>query len=159
MSVNYGVYPFDKRVADDLAASEGFAPPPGLGLGRNPTVEEIRAVLDALTDYEVEYGGPGWQGGDWGEAALWPRGPREGRPVLVLDLLKARPEEVGRSFYFPRPRAGADELVLDILIRLARVCGPQVLFCDTGGPSLVIGPDTDPEQALLAWLSDEDVEA
>ena len=116
------------------------------GEGRDPTLQELRFVLDHLEGYAVEY--------------------RTGSHSWDADIIESRPAPTDRdwaylsvaaysgdeaephSFYF---NPGSPRVMIDVLRRLAGFCGPQLLIPDTGGPPLVVTPDLDTEAALTAW--------
>jgi hypothetical protein len=122
-----------------------LACPPGEG--RYPTLEELRLVLDHLDGYTTRYsaGLSHWY------AEVFPTDQvtsSDSASIVVNDYHNndADPHE----FCFER---GSPHVMLLILQRLARLCGPLILLADTGALPVVVTADLNLDQTLQEWDS------
>jgi hypothetical protein len=148
MSVIYGVIPMLADRKDELAAwlrSLDVACPEGTG--RYPSIQELRTVLDQLDGYTVRCS-TGALGHWYAEVSPADRATSDGADIVVSNFSgnEADPHE----FYFVH---SSRRVILLIVQRLASLCGPLMVVPDTGDLPVVVTPDLDLEQALLAWKS------
>ena len=106
---------------------------------RNPTLAEVRAVLDGFEKASVEY----TMHAEGMDAAIADAG------LSTLLHLEGTSEEAHpHRLWFEK---GDEDLIVDIPERLSRLCGAFVLIPDTGGQGLVIYPGVDVDDALDLW--------
>jgi hypothetical protein len=145
MGVNYIVLALLPNEKDRIVAwlSElGIACP--AGESRYPSIEELRSVLDHLEGYTICYN---TKIGDWyADISQTDLVAGDWTVLLVSNYKGNDPDPHEFSF-----RHGSPLLMLRILQRLARTCGPLILFPDTGDLPLVVTPELDLTQALHAW--------
>lgn len=136
-------YPF----AVQSLRSFGMAPPPPSDPSRNPSPQELRAVLDELAGYTTSYSvSPvNWQASV--EAADGFRLFR--REILISVVSYSGHEAAPHLFYFE----GDPRLNILLIERLSRLCGPLFVFPDTGARPLLVTPGVDPTDAIKAWES------
>lgn len=111
---------------------------------RNPTLAEVRAVLDDFDRCSVEY-------------TLLPEGMDAGvsdraRRATLLHLEGSGQEHDPHRLWFEK---GSEELIVEILERLSRVCGAFVLSPDSGEQPMVVYPGVDADE-VLSGEEDED---
>lgn len=114
--------------------------------GRNPSPQQLRTVLDALSGYATDYQ---VSRDNWQASVNATTGLRLFRPntlIAVVDYLGD--ETMPHLFYF-----GGGDPKLNILIveRLSRLCGPLFVFPDTGAQPLLVTPGIDPLDAVKVW--------
>lgn len=148
MGVTWTVIPLlpDKR--DAIAAwlrSLDIACP--AGAGRYPSLRELRAVLDHLEGYSISYSTDAL--GNWFADIVQADQADGDWAYLVVNDYNGN-ETTPQTFWFER---GAPRVMLLILQRLARVCGPLMLVPDTGELPVVVTLDLDLVQALRVWDS------
>ena len=149
MGVLYSVIPFDHEIQNYLKEENLFIPE-NADTGRNPTVEEIRVVLESLTDYKAEYNEPG-AGGTW-QAFVESKSDPD-REWTLLNMIDYVDNKTPTSIYFEK---GWVELIAKILAGLSKTCGTLVLWPDTGDPPLIITPEIELDEALSQWYLDCD---
>jgi hypothetical protein len=119
---------------------DGDPIPATLG-GRWPTMRELRAVIATLDGYEIRYSSSGKDGVNIHVS---------GSEHAVLWIKPGENEDAPCDFTFHKP----DELLaLRILERLARTCGPLVLFEASGCTSVLVTGGEDPAEAMQRWKS------
>ena len=141
MGVHYSPIPLDEFLGSDEATAwledYGLRLPESPLPSRYPTASEIRMVIEALADYDVEYS----RGDDtWVALVSDRRDPQNGLWASIYVFGDAAEENVPQSFYFER---GDPELVARVTERLARYCGPFVLLTNGEEPQLVLPPPAD----------------
>jgi hypothetical protein len=123
-----------------------MTPPSPSKPSRNPSPQELRAVLDELSGYTTDYlVSPGnWQASVDAITGL----PffRSGTVVSVVDF--QGDETMPHIFYFEK---GDPKLNILIVERLSRLCGPLFVFPDTGARPLLVTPVIDPVEAVKVW--------
>ncbi len=105
-------------------------PLPGeIPVGRYPTPNEIKTILDAIPGIRVDYriSHTVWQ------ASVTGRKDVSWASLLVQDY--DDDPDAARPFYF---EAGWDETITLVTARLARVCGPLVLLHDSGAAPRIV---------------------
>lgn len=116
---------------------------------RYPTQREIRHVLDTWPEYKVEYSA-------CGDAEIKDAVKGyDGMSTTLRIIRKDNPqcdEDQPCDFYFSK---GWPELNLEILKRLAAICGPFIFIADSSGIPALVEPDTDPETVWRAWYPKE----
>jgi hypothetical protein len=109
--------------------------------GRWPTMRELRAVMETFDGYEIRYSSSGKDDVD-----IEVSGPE----YAVLWVKPGESEDAPCDFAFHKP----DELLaLRVLERLARICGPLVLFEASGCTSVLVTGGDDPAEAMQRWKS------
>jgi hypothetical protein len=123
-----------------------MVPPTSSTSSRNPSPLELRAVLDDLSDYRIEYivSQDNWQA--LVEATTGLRLFRPNTLVCVVDF--QGDEAMPHIFYFEK---GDPKLNIYIVERLSRVCGPFYVFPDTGARPLLVIPGIIPSDAVKVW--------
>jgi len=142
MGVEYNVKPLAWELARDGGAwlrQRGVAFPEGVTEGRFPTYLEALSALAAVEGWQVE-------GGQTGTGSGWSLQVEAGRRYAIL---KANEQLEGSrpgvpAFYFYR---GWPCLVVEVLERLARVCGPFVVVSPDAVALVAAG--TEPGQAWV----------
>jgi hypothetical protein len=119
-------------------------------VGRYPILQELRAVLDHLDGYTVSYNTSAR--GNW-DAKIVPADQGDDEWVFIEVNNYTGNETDAHDYDFSFAQRGDMRLILLILQRLARVCGPLMVLEDTGALPVVVTPDLDPDQALLRWGS------
>jgi hypothetical protein len=123
-----------------------IVPPSASEPGRNPSPQELRAVLDDLPGYKTDYlVSPG----NWQASVGATTGLRLFRSETLISVVDFRGDEtLPHLFYFDK-----GDLRLNILIveRLSRLCGPLFVFPDTGARPFLVTPGIDPTDAIKAW--------
>jgi hypothetical protein len=148
MGVIYVVLPFDARTRDSLA-EYGLAPPAAPD-GRNPTIAEVRAVLDALAGHRIEYEPVPAAGESWG-ASITSLVPETG-PWTTLRVLRYAGESAPTDIAFHK---GWPQVIFTIVAALANECGTLVLWPDTGGAPAVVPPGANLHGLLAQWEDEE----
>jgi hypothetical protein len=135
-------YPF----AAECLRFYDIVPPSASEPGRNPSPRELRAVLDDLPGYKADYlvSPENWQASV--EAITGLRLFRSETSISVVDF--RGDETMPHLFYFDK---GDLRLNIFIVERLSRLCGPLVIFPDTGARPLLVTPGIDPTDAVKAW--------
>ena len=112
---------------------------------RYPTPREIRAVLDQLDGYAVTYHVDAYT---WWADVTDAVDPQHARwtSLIVQDFEGV--EDEPHEFYFAK---GWEDLIIQIVEKLSRVCGPLVLIDDINWMPLLITPETDVGSALIKW--------
>jgi hypothetical protein len=121
-------------------------PPASSTSSRNSSPQELRAVLDELSGYRIEYivSQDNWQA--LVEATT---GLHFFRPNTLVCLVDFHGDEtMPQIFYFEK---GDPKLNIQIVERLSRVCGPFYIFPDTGAQPLLVTPGMDPIDAIKVW--------
>ncbi len=109
--------------------------PTDIEQGRYPTPNEIKTVLDGLDGFAAEYsiGSRTWQ-----IEVFEPNNRKQGvwTEIVVLDFFRREGEKnTPHEFHFDR---GDRQLVVRILEKLARICGPFILVTNGVDPILVM---------------------
>jgi hypothetical protein len=117
------------------------------GTNRYPAPREIREVLDALDDYQVEYAS-GTGEYFWDADVSWKADRHHGPWTSIRVPRWSGDEETPHEFYFSK---GWEEPIVLIVERLARRCGPFVLFEDSTVVPLVVTPEMDTAAAIEEW--------
>jgi hypothetical protein len=112
--------------------------------GRYPTIEELRFVLDHLDGYSIHYS---TGAGHWYADVSPTDQVTSDWACIVVDNYHDNDTD-SHDFYFER---GSPRVMLLILQRLTRMCGPLILLADTGDLPMVVTADLDLDQALHAW--------
>jgi hypothetical protein len=135
-------YPF----AVESLEYHDMVPPSPTKPGRNPSPKELRAALDELEGYTIDYFADrgNWQASV--EATTGLRLFRSSTLVNVVDFLGD--ETMPHIFYFEK---GDPKLNILIVERLSRFCGPLFVFPDTGDRPLLVTPGVDPVEAVKVW--------
>ena len=140
MSTTFYVYSLGDRWTQLLRGAGQQIPTDEIS--RDPTVAEIREVLNSLSGYRVtEDRGDGF----WRADVLGLRKPRWRTAILVNDL---RSDDSPCAMTF---EDGDCEVMVVILERLARVCGTLVLRAETSLRAVVIRVGSEPETTLQPW--------
>ena len=119
------------------------------GVGRYPSLQELRAVLDHLDGYTVSYSTDRALPGHW-YADIVQADQEDGDWAYIVVNDYTGDETATAEFWFER---GAPRVMLRILQQLASVCGPLMLVPDSGALPVVVTPDLDLGQSLLVWES------
>jgi hypothetical protein len=125
-----------------------MTPPPSSGLSSNPSPLELRTVLDDLPGHTTDYfvSPDNWQASV--EAVT---GLRLFRPSTLITVVDFRGDEtMPHLFYFD---GGDPKLNVLVAERLSRLCGPLLVFPDTGARPLLVTPGIDPTDAVKVWES------
>jgi hypothetical protein len=150
MSVAYNVisaesvyqYPF---AVDCLESFDMVLPTPSPS-SRDPSPQELRAVLDKMPDYRIEYF---VTQENWQALVEATTGIRLFRPNSLICVVDFRGDEtVPHTFYFEK---GDPKLNIHIVERLSRICGPLYIFPDTGTQPLLVTGGMDPKEAVKVW--------
>jgi hypothetical protein len=134
-------YPF----AIQSLRSFGMTPPPPSGPSRNPSLQELRAVLDELAGYTTSYS---LSPGNWQASVEATAGFRLFRRETLISVVGYPVDETApHLFYFE----GDARLNILIVERLSRLCGPLFVFPDTGARPVLVTPGLDPREAIRVW--------
>ena len=127
--------------------SFGMAPPPPSDPSRNPSPQELRAVLDELAGYSTSYS---LSPGNWQASVEATAGFRLFRRETLISVVGYSVDEAApHLFYFE----GDARLNILIVERLSRLCGPLFVFPDTGARPVLVTPGLDPRDAIRVWRS------
>lgn len=113
---------------------------------RNPTPQELRTVLDALSGYSTEYlvTKTNWQASVEARGGFWLL-----RSSTLVNVVEYDGEETSPCMVtFEK---GNPELIIQIVEQLSRLCGPLFIFSDTGARPLLVRPGVDPAEAIKVW--------
>jgi hypothetical protein len=113
---------------------------------RNPSPQDLRAVLDELPGHAAEY----FVGtGNWQASVEAAGGWRLFRSETLISVVDFRGDEtMPHVFYFDK---GDPKLNILIVERLSRLCGPLFVFPETGARPLLVTPGIDPREAVKVW--------
>ncbi len=145
MGVFYWIVPIDKKVADYLRGI-GASVPHSENDSRNPTPQELRTICGRMTDVKVDFlASPNhsWQ--------IWFEGLNDPghEPWTLLNIHKFNGNESApHSIWFEK---GWPSLIVRIVHTLAAICGPLVIFPDTGCSPLIVTSDGDAQQLFATW--------
>lgn len=143
--MTYGLYPLDQRFR--AALPEYGLPDPPYPDGRNPSLKDVRQVLDHLPGFRAEYEPPPTRPRSWGVTIEDAMHPEDG-PWAHLRTLRYRPEDQSTDFYFEK---GWPDLIVRIVAQLASLCGTLCIVPDTGEAPLIVPAGVDPDHLLNAW--------
>jgi hypothetical protein len=122
------------------------------GESRYPTPNEIRQVLDDLEGYTVEYA----MDADSCLVTISTAGPCQFEQWTTLRMSKCGDNAQAST---PQPfsfKNGSPELIVRICERLSRLCGPLVIYSDSGHEiPILVRAGVDPGQAVTAWEARE----
>lgn len=144
MGVIYVVQPLNDEVADLLTTID-IDHPNGVP-SRNPTVREIVTVIEELPGYTVEYSGGNV--GEFWQASVGKLPPPADARLTNLNIHKFQGMDEENEIAFEK---GWPELIVDILIRIARHTGPLMLVADTSEYPIVIPGNADRSHILQMW--------
>lgn len=147
MGVLYFVFPFNEEVQSWLQ-KENISIPNGVNFGRNPTVKEIKAVLEDLTEYEIELNQPKTCG-TW--QAFVQRKTNLENEWTLLNMIDFVDEDTPSSIHFEK---GWIQLIAKIVSGLSKECGTFLLLPDTGDQPLIITPEIEINLVVAKWLED-----
>ena len=142
MGVFYHIEPFDDEMASFLDEM-GAAVPESEGKSRNPTPAEVRAVCAALPDVAVEFNvkpNSHWQ-------AVIESTRRDEGTILNMGKFKGTEDKRLRVVFEKGPPA----LILEIVKRLAKQCGPLVVVPDTGDAPIAVTATASVKKLLKEW--------
>jgi hypothetical protein len=115
-------------------------------VGRNPSPVELRAVLDELSDYDVQYS---VSENNWQADIRARRGIPLFRPTSLLCVVDYTGDE--SESHLVCLESGDMYLNLLIAERLSRTCGPLLIIPDTGTLPLLVTPGSDPTELIRNW--------
>lgn len=150
MSMLYVVLPLLPDEKDDVVAwlgELGIACPGGES--RYPTIVEICSVLDHLDGYTTHYSTDSTGRGNWYAEVSQTDQVKSDWAFLVVSNYSGNDAD-SHAFCFEH---GSPLVMMLILQRLARTCGPLILLPDTGHFPLVVTSELDLDQALHEWES------
>jgi hypothetical protein len=137
------VYPLNAEEAD-LLKSEGVSVPIDTGPGTAPTPDQVFAALQLFPEYRVRVRREERKKKEKGQDVVLTLTREDSSYTLRIRLLGVHSDDrpVG-VFYFEYYRE-AEELVR-LVEKLAEVCGPQVLYHDSGCErSVLVNPSQPP---------------
>jgi hypothetical protein len=119
--------------------------PTAPGSGRNPTLREVRRVLETLAGYTVYYAANDqfWQA-DIAAVA----NPEYAMSTTIIASHFTGDEGHPQRISFEK---GTPELIIRIMTELAQMCGPLICVPDTGDTPIVVTASTQAETALSIW--------
>jgi hypothetical protein len=130
MGVLYSVIPLDEEVRNYLKKINIPFSNKAIN-GRNPMPSEIRAALNSLIGYNIEYSENGI--GKFWQAFI--EGVDPNGEWTCLNILNYEGEEIPQFIHFEK---GWIELAIKISTALAVYCGTLVIFPDTGEEPFII---------------------
>jgi hypothetical protein len=142
MGVLYIVRPLDDEMAS-LLEGMGASVPEADGPSRNPTPAEVREACSALRGFETEFNvkpKSHWQ-------ALVQSTQRDEGTILNLEKFTGA-EDKPHTIWFEK---GSPAVMLEIVKRLTKQCGPLVVIPDTGGPPIAVTPQASVKMLLEEW--------
>ncbi len=142
MGVFYPVQPFDDEMASFLEEM-GAAVPDSEGPSRNPTPAEVRAVCLALPDVKVEFNIKAKS--HW--SAYIESTKRDEGTILNMEKFKGA-EDKPLPIMFEK---GSPALILEIVKRLSKLCGPLVVIPDTGEAPIAVTSTASVKKLLKEW--------
>jgi len=134
MGVFYYIRPFDEEMAS-LLEEMGAAVPDVDSPSRIPTPSELRKVCVKLRDFKVEFNikpKSHWQ-------VVIDGTKSDKGTILNIDNFNGAEDDPHEVIWFEK---GSPSLILDIVRRVAEVCGPLVIWPDSDGPIAVTGKDS-----------------
>jgi hypothetical protein len=139
---NYVVIPTSELDDEsrEWLADQGVVLP--AAMGRWPAARELRATLDALPGYVVEY---------TDSATGWDAEVRKGDERAVIWAQPTETPDAPCDFTFHKPN---EQLALRILECLSHVCGPLVVIETSGMRAVVVTAGSNPEDLYAAWYAD-----
>jgi len=147
MGVFYHVQPFGDEMAS-LLEEMGAAVPASDGPSRYPTPREVREVCAALRGFKTEfYVKPKSHWSADIQSTTDDRGT-----LLHIEKFKGKEDQPLPVFF----EKGSPSLILEILKRLAKPCGPLVVIPDTGDTPIAVTARASIPKLLKAWGSPED---
>ena len=148
MGIIYIPVPLGEESVREFLIAEGFSLPDEIGESRNPTVQELRFVLDNLDEFDVSYCSEDGPHSYWEADVEWAAAPDEGPWAVIRVLPFDGDESVPTGFCFSK---GWEEAVVLILERIARICGPFVLLDDSAMEPLLVTPGLNVDAAIQEW--------
>jgi hypothetical protein len=142
MGVLYHIEPLDEEMAS-LLGEMGAAVPRSAEPSRNPTPAEVREVCRTLDDYKTEfYVKPKshWQ-------AVIKGTKRDEGTILHVEKFTGA-EDKPHGIWFEK---GSPALIIEILKRLAKQCGPLVVMPDTGDTPIAVTARASVKKILDEW--------
>jgi hypothetical protein len=142
MGVFYIIQPFDDEMASFLQAM-GAAVPRSRAPSRNPTPGEVRAVCSALRDFKTKFNvkpKSHWQ-------AVIDCTTDDRGTILNLEKFKGAEDEPHAVVF----EKGSPSLILEIVKRLAKQCGPLVVIPDTGDAPIAVTATASVKKLLKDW--------
>lgn len=116
------------------------------GEGRNPTPEELRKVLEELTDYSVVYA---VSEDNWQADIRARSGFGLFRQNALLNAVDFNGDQA--TPHLVCLEGGDLKLNLLIAERISRICGPLFVIPDTGTKPLTVASGADPGQLIKRW--------
>jgi hypothetical protein len=113
---------------------------------RLPLLGEVRAVLDSLDGFSIEYTDNGI-GSEWQAMVTSLDDPVTGG-WTILNITNRKEDSEPQEIWFEK---GFPELIVEILVQISSRCGTLILIPDTGCPPLPIAPGSDPKQLCAQW--------
>ena len=124
------VYPFNAEEAD-LLKREGVSVPADIAPGTAPTPDQVFAALRLFPEYRVRVRREDWKKKEKGQDVVLTLAREDGSDAVRIRLLGVHSDDRPAGvFYFEYYRE-TEELVR-LVAKLAAVCGPQVLYQDSG---------------------------
>jgi hypothetical protein len=142
MGVFYHIHPFDDEMASFLEAI-GAAVPDSDEPSRNPTLAEVRDVCGALQGFKIEFNVK--PKSHWQAVIESTRGD-EGT-ILNVEKFKGA-EDKPHAIWFEK---GSPALILEIVKRLSKQCGPLVVVPDTGDAPIAVTSKASVKKLLKEW--------
>ncbi len=114
---------------------------------RDPTPQEIRAALETIENYTTDYA---VSRTFWQANVSYTADPEHG-PWTCINVLNYHDDEAqSYHIYFEK---GSPELILTIMERLSRLCGPLLCAPDSGDMPIVVVPGLKSSEAVLPWYN------
>jgi len=134
MGTNYSVFAFDPdflREAREWLDELGARLPAFSAAARNPSPREITQILRELRDYTADISAD-LSTGEW--CADICAAETQNPAWTALRIQDYRAEDEPHRFYFSK---GWLEVIFPIVERLTHLCGPLLVYADSGGQAIV----------------------
>jgi hypothetical protein len=142
MGVFYHIQPLDEEMAS-LLEEMGAAVPNTDEPSRNPTLAEVREVCTTVGHYKTAFSvkpKSHWQ-------AVIESTQRDEGTILNAHEFKDSEDEPHRIWF----EKGSPALILEIVKRLAKHCGPLVILPDSGEPPIAVTAKASVKKLLDEW--------